>query len=92
VQHANALREGVALTFASFVPNMHHFQGHHGPPTLSPRHPTPALGERRGLYESEEYALFLDLVAQKHDAVVEGRGLGQFQVSAILENAPSLAA
>ncbi|MWA01947.1 N-6 DNA methylase [Actinomadura sp. LD22] len=29
-QHTNVLREGVALTFAPFVPDMDHFQGHHG--------------------------------------------------------------
>jgi len=29
-QHSNALREGIALTFSSFVPDMDHFQGHHG--------------------------------------------------------------
>ncbi|MFI0351321.1 type ISP restriction/modification enzyme [Actinomadura sp. 9N407] len=29
-QHTNTLREGIALTFTSFVPDMDHFQGHHG--------------------------------------------------------------
>jgi hypothetical protein len=91
VQHANALREGVALTFASFVPDMHHFQGIMGR-RRSRRGILPPPWAKGEGYESEEYALLLDLVAQKHDAVVEGRGLGQFQVSAILENAPSLAA
>ncbi|MEV5824734.1 type ISP restriction/modification enzyme [Spirillospora sp. NPDC052242] len=29
-QHTNVLSEGVALTFTALVPDMHHFQGHHG--------------------------------------------------------------
>jgi hypothetical protein len=29
-QHSNVLREGPGLTFAPFVPDMDHFQGHHG--------------------------------------------------------------
>jgi hypothetical protein len=29
-QHTHAISDGPGLTFAAFVPDMHHFQGHHG--------------------------------------------------------------